>query len=112
MFPYEWLDSYDKLSHVDPVSYEDFDSSLQPTITRGEYEQFLKLFKANDCTTISDWLRIYNVADVIPFMEAFRKMSGQYYPDKIDLCKDPVSVPGISLTYVLNKSPEKKNQKA
>ena len=24
MFPYEWLDSYEKLSHVGPVSYEDF----------------------------------------------------------------------------------------
>ena len=24
MFPYEWLDSYKKVSHVGPVSYEDF----------------------------------------------------------------------------------------
>ena len=31
MFPYEWLDSYKKLSHVGPVSYEDFYSSLKPT---------------------------------------------------------------------------------
>ena len=29
MFPYEWLDSYKKLSHVGPVSYEDFYSSLK-----------------------------------------------------------------------------------
>ena len=47
MFPYKWLDSYKKLSHVDPVSYEDFHSSLKPTITRDEYEQFLKLFEEN-----------------------------------------------------------------
>ena len=40
MFPYEWLDSYEKLSHVGPVSYEDFYSSLKSTITRDEYEQF------------------------------------------------------------------------
>ena len=58
MFPYEYLDSCKKLSHVGPVSYEDFYSSLKPTITRDEYEQFLKLFKANDCTTMGDWLRI------------------------------------------------------
>ena len=32
MFPYEWLDSYKKLSHVGPASYEDFYSSLKPTI--------------------------------------------------------------------------------
>ena len=56
---------------------------------------------------MGDWLRVYNVADVVPFIEAFRKMAGQYYPDKIDVCKDAVSIPGISMTYVLNKSLEK-----
>ena len=107
MFPYKWLDSYKKLSHVGPVSNKDFYSSLKPTITRDEYEQFLKLFKENDCTTMGDWLRVYNVADVVPFIEAFRIMAGQYYPDKSNVCKDAVSIPGISMTYVLNKSLEK-----
>ena len=75
MFPYEWLDSYEKLSHVGPVGYEDFYSNLKSSkITRDEYEQFLKLFKENDCTTMGDWLRVYNVADVVRFIEAFRKM--------------------------------------
>ena len=108
MFPYEWLDSYEKLSQVGPVSYEDFYSSLKPTITRDEYKQFLKLFKENDCTTMGDWLRVYNVADVVPFIEAFRKMAGQYFPDKIVVCKGAVIIPGISMTYVLNKCLEKK----
>ena len=48
----------------------------ESTITRYEYEQFLKLFEENDCTTMGDWLRVYNVADVVPFIEAFRKMAG------------------------------------
>ena len=107
MFPYEWLDSYKKLSHIGPVSYEDFYSSLKSTITRDEYEQFLKLFKENDCTIMGDWLRVYKAADVVPFIEALRKMAEQYYPDKIDVCKDAVSIRGISMTYVLNKSLEK-----
>ena len=107
MFPYEWLDSYKKLSHVGPVSYEDFYSSLKSTITRDEYERLLKLFKENDCTTMGDWLRVYNVADVAPFIEAFKKMAEQYYPYKIVVCKDVVSILGISMTYMLNKSLEK-----
>ena len=37
MFPYEWLDSYEKLSHVGLVSYEDFYSSLKSTIARDKY---------------------------------------------------------------------------
>ena len=65
------------------------------------------LFKENDCTTMDDWLRIYNVADVVPFIETFRKMVEHYYTDKIDVCKDAVSIPGMSMTYVLNKSLEK-----
>ena len=39
MFPCEWLDSYKKLSHVGPVSHEDFYSSLKSSnVTRGEYK--------------------------------------------------------------------------
>ena len=110
MFPHEWLDSYEKLSHVGPVSYENFCSSLKSTITRDKYEQFLKVFKKNDCTTISDWLRVYNAAEIVSFIEAFRMIAGQYYPDKIDICKDVVSILGISMTYVLNKSLEKKQK--
>ena len=92
-----------------PVSYEDFYSKLRLTITRDEYERFLKLFKANDCTTMGDWLRVYNVADVVPFIEAFKKMAEQYYLDKINVCKDAVGIPGISMTY-LNKSLEKNEE--
>ena len=56
---------------------------------------------------MGDWLRLYNVADVVPFIETFRKMAEHYYPDKIDVCKDAVSILGISMTYVLNKSLKK-----
>ena len=54
MFPNEWLDSYERLSYVGPVSYEGFYSSIKSTIARDEYEQFLKLFKENACTTMDD----------------------------------------------------------
>ena len=37
-------------------------------------------------------------------------MAGQYYLDKIDLSKDAVGIPGKSMTYVLNKSLEKKQK--
>ena len=51
-----------------------------------------------------DWLRVYNEADVIPFIAAVDKTCKQYYPDEIDMLKDAVSIPGISMTYVLNKA--------
>ena len=39
---------------------------------------------------MGEWLRVYNVADVVSFIEAFRKMA-----DKIDVCKDAVSISSI-----------------
>ena len=56
---------------------------------------------------MGDWLLVYNVAGVVPFIEAFRKKTEQNYPDKIGVCKDAVSIPGISMTYVLSKSSKK-----
>ena len=32
---------------------------------------------------MGDWLRVYNVADVVPFIEAIKKMAAQYYSDKV-----------------------------
>ena len=69
MFPYEWLDIYEKVSHVGPVIYEDFSSSMKSTITRHEDELSSKLFREKDCTTIGDWLRVYDVADVAMFLK-------------------------------------------
>ena len=46
----------------------------------------------------------------MPFNEAFRKMAEIYCPDKIDVCKDAVRVPGISMTYALSKSLKKKQK--
>ena len=56
---------------------------------------------------MGDWLRVCNVVDVVPFIDAFKKMTEQYYPDKIDVCKGAVGILGISMTYVLNNSLEK-----
>ena len=53
---------------------------------------------------MGDLLREYNLADVEPFIEALDKTREQYYPDEIDLLKDAVSIPGISMTYVPNKA--------
>lgn len=70
VFPYEWLDNYEKLSNVGPVGHEDFYSKLKTTSTKHGYEQFLKIFKKNDCTDMGDWLPVYNVAAVAPLTKA------------------------------------------
>ena len=105
VFPYEWLDSYDKLSHLGPVPHYEFYSSLTgKNITTEEYEDSISEFHKRECVTMMDWLREYNLADVTPFVESLENTREQYYPNKIDMLNDAVSIPGISMTYVLNKA--------
>ena len=106
VFPYEWLDSFEKLNHKGPVKYEDFYSSLKggETISQEQYQNFCEEFRKRGCETMEDWLEEYNLADVKPFINALEKNREQYYPDEIDLLKDAVSIPGISMNYVLNKA--------
>ena len=110
VFPYEWFDSFDKLNHKGPVKYEDFFSSLKGgiTISQEEYQNFCDEFSKRGCVTMGDWLKEYNLADVKPFIQALEKTREQYYPDEIDLLKDAVSIPGISMTYVLNEALKRK----
>ena len=83
VFPYEWLDSYDELSHVGPIPHCEFYSCLKgKNITTEEYEDFVSEFHKRRCVTMMDWLREYNLADVIPFVEALGNTQEQYYPDK------------------------------
>ena len=109
-FPYEWLDSFAKLNHKGPVKYEEFYSSLKGgiTISQEEYQNFCDEFSKRGCETMKDWLKEYNLADVKPFIEALEKTREQYYPDEIDLLKDAVSIPGISMMYVLNEALRRK----
>ena len=109
-FPYEWFDSFEKLNHKGPVKYEEFYSSLKGgiNISQEEYQNFCDEFRKRGCVTMKDWLKEYNLADVEPFIEALEKTREQYYKDEIDLLKDAVSIPGISMMYVLNESLKRK----
>ena len=110
VFLYEWFDSFEKLNHEGPVKYEEFFSSLKGriTISQEEYQNFCDEFSKRGCVTMEDWLKEYNLADVTPFIQALEKTREQYYPDEIDLLKDAVSIPGISMMYVLNEALKRK----
>ena len=66
-----------------------------------EYEEFCGKFHKRGCVIMMDWLREYNLADVLPFIEAVDQIWSQYYVDELDILKDTVSI--VSMRYVLNK---------
>ncbi|XP_057302867.1 uncharacterized protein LOC130637032 [Hydractinia symbiolongicarpus] len=106
VFPYEWLTSYEKLDHVGPVDHEAFYSTLsgKNTLSIEDYQAFRDEFFKRECVTMLHWLAEYNMADVIPFIEAVDKTHNIYYEGEIDILKDAVSIPGVSMRYVVNKS--------
>ena len=104
VFPYEWLDSYEKLNlPCHNIVFQDFFSTLDGGCimqhTKNaifKYQLFTKEYiQDRQCKTMAVVLKTYNLADVEPFAEALKKTAEQYYPDKIDMLKDAVSIPGI-----------------
>ena len=57
--------------------------------------------------TLADWLRYYNDLDVAPGLEALEKMRAFYTEKGIDILKDAVSLPGVSLHYLLRGTIER-----
>ena len=53
--------------------------------------------------TFADWLEYYNNLGVGPFLEALEKMRRFYSGLDVDIFKDAVSLPGVSLQYLLRR---------
>ena len=57
--------------------------------------------------TMRDFLSWYNNRDVGPFLEAIAKQFDFYKQRHIDMFKDGISVPGLTLLYLFNDLPPK-----
>ena len=109
VFPYEWLDDYSKLeTAVGELVWEDFRNRLtnnDDEKAKGDYETFVREYvEKRGLKTMREVLEEYNIADVLPFVEAIEKTRELYYPDKIDMLRDEVSISGLSMRYGLNKA--------
>ena len=51
--------------------------------------------------TFGDWLEYYNNLDVTPLLQTLEKMKAFYTKLGIDIFKDAVSLPGVSMQYIL-----------
>jgi len=86
-------------------------STTKP-LAKVDYETFVREYvEKRGLQTMREVLEEYNIVDVLPFVEAIKKTRKLYYPDKIDMMKDAVSIPGLSIRYALNKAlTEKKGE--
>ena len=109
VFPYEWLDDYNKLDTLcTEIVWQDFRNRLSGSDdakAKVDYDTFVREYiEKRGLVTMREVLREYNIADVVPFVEAVEKTRKLYYTDKIDMLKDAVSIPGLSMRYALNKA--------
>ncbi|KAL9955049.1 hypothetical protein ACROYT_G042653 [Oculina patagonica] len=118
-FPYEWFDTPEKLDYPGLPDYficHQPGSACQPWYSKlknsfvlklSEWKACKKLFREKGMRTFADWLRYYNNLDVTPGLEALEKMKAFYTEKRIDIFKDAVSIPGVSLHYLLRGSVER-----
>ena len=109
-FPYEWFDRPEKLDYPGLPDYLTWYSKLKGefVLKLSEWKACKKLFREKGMKTFEDWLRYYNNLDVAPGLEALEKMRNFYTEKGIDILKDAVSVPGVSLHYLLKGAVERK----
>ena len=102
-FPYEWVDSLEKLDCSELPPREAFYSTLsQSEITDEQYEFCQRSWDEQQMTSFRDFLVWYNNLDVVPFLEAIEKMSLFWKERDIDIFKDGVSVPGLTMKYLFS----------
>jgi len=72
VFPYSYLDSFDKLSYKTFPNYEDFYDNLKETnIDINDYERGKKLWEYFNCKTFKDYMELYLTCDVLILADFF-----------------------------------------
>ena len=96
-FPYEFIDSIEKLNFPKPPPHDAFYSTLhQSNITDEEYTLVVDTWQKESWTSLRDHLIHYNLLDVNPFVQAISNLLQPYFQDGIDLFKNSFSMSGAA----------------
>ena len=106
-FPYEWFDSLDKLEQTCLPPSQAFHSTLRnEDISEEDYAYCQRVWQEHNMQTMRDFLEWYNNLDVEPFCEAIQKMSDFWKEKNIDMLKQGISIPGVTLIYLFATLPQ------
>lgn len=102
-FPYEWLDSLDKLENTRLPPHSAFSSWLRKSnISEEEYAHCQEAWQKEGMQTMRNFLVWYNNLDVTPFLEALDKMAGFWREHGIDMLKQAISLPGLAFQFEMD----------
>ena len=109
-FPYEYMDDLQKLEdRVLPPQSAFFSRLKNEGISNDDYALCQAVWRDNGMETLREYLIWYNNRDVTPFLDAIAKQAGFYKHQNIDMFKDGISVPGLSLLHLFNDLPNDTN---
>ena len=105
-FPYEYMDDLQKLEdRVLPPQSALFSRLKNEGISNDDYARCQAVWRDNGMETLREYLIWYNNRDVTPFLQAIDKQFAFYRDRDIDMFKDGISVPGLSLLHLFNDLP-------
>ena len=109
-FPYEYMDDLQKLEdRVLPPQSAFFSQLKNEGISDADYARCQAVWHDNQMKTLREYLIWYNNRDVTPFLDAIAKQFAFYRDRDIDMFKDGISVPGLSLLYLFSNLPNDTN---
>lgn len=100
-FPYEWMDSLDKLTQTYLPPREAFYSTLKnQNISEEDYKYCLQVWSDNNMQTFKDFFIWYNNLDLQSFCDTLEKMCAFWKEKNIETWRQGISIPGVTLTYL------------
>ena len=105
-FPYEYMDGIVKLEDRALPPNETFYSRFKTVdISDDYYARCQAVWRDNLRKSMRDCLMWYNNCDIVSFLEAIDIQFAFYKQQNIDMFKDGVRVPGLTLIYLFNELP-------
>ena len=105
-FPYEYMDRLERFDDTALPSKQAFFSRLKNEgISEEDYASCQEAWRDNAMMTLRDSLVWYNNRDVVPFLQAIDRQFAFYQQRGIDMFKQGISVPGLTLLYLFNDLP-------
>ena len=142
-FPYEYLNSYDKLTETEMPPYDAFVSKLRqenqldseyqtylvqkfglardtkkdsltpeqlakaPETGQEKYQKLVELWREKQWQTIGDYLKYYNVQDVVPFLIGVCNYAKEMRSKEVDVVRDAISLPGLAKRILMKHVPHR-----
>jgi hypothetical protein len=107
VFCYEYITDLSKLDETSLPPHSAFFSSLKNcNVSDGDYALCQKIWVEKGMSPLKDFLIWYNKKDVVPFSDALERQVDFYEGLGVDMFKDAISVPGVTLRYLFKTLPK------